>query len=83
MRFTNNVKCLFVLFARYLLSFYSSCISVRALCFCARASFMFELLQLLTVLSHMGQNYWTLIGSDRGHIFLITRALFGKEGMIT
>ena len=35
-------------------------------------------------LSHTGQNYWTLIGWDRGHFFLITRALFGnQEGMIT
>ena len=26
-------------------------------------------------LSHMGQNYWMLIGWDRGHFFLITRAI--------
>ena len=26
-------------------------------------------------LSHTGQNYWLLIGWDRGHFFLITRAL--------
>ena len=26
-------------------------------------------------LSHAGQNYWTLIGWDRGHFFLIKRAL--------
>ena len=31
--------------------------------------------QLLQILSHAGQNYWMLIGWDRGHVFLITRAL--------
>ena len=32
----------------------------------------------------MGQNYWTLIGWERVHFFLITRAIFGnQEGMIT
>ena len=36
------------------------------------------------ILSHAGQNYWMLIGWDRGHFSLIKRALFGnQEGMIT
>ena len=34
-------------------------------------------------LSHAGQNYWMLIGWDRGHFFLIKRALFVIKGMIT
>ena len=29
----------------------------------------------ITCLSHAGQNYWMLIGWDRGHFFLIKRAL--------
>ena len=33
---------------------------------------------------HAGQNYWTLIGWDRGHFFLNHEGTFGKqEGMIT
>ena len=37
----------------------------------------------LSCLSHAGQNYWMLIGWDRGHFFLIKRALLVIRGTIT
>ena len=38
----------------------------------------------LHTLSHAGQNYWMLIGWDRGHFFLNHEGTFGnQEGMIT
>ena len=38
----------------------------------------------LLPLSHAGQNYWMLIGWERGHFFLNQEGTFGnQEGMIT